>query len=147
MKIENKKVVSVTYELSTKDSSVKISLLETTDKEHPMVFLFGHSGLPEKFEAGLDGLKTGDNFKFSLSVDEAYGDIENEAVVRLPLDIFKLEGKFDVQDFPVGKYIPMSDNEGNIMQGKVLEVTDVDIQMDFNHPLAGKELFFVGSVL
>jgi FKBP-type peptidyl-prolyl cis-trans isomerase SlyD len=147
MKIEKNKVVSVTYELSTKDASGKIALLEKTEKDHPMVFLFGHSGLPEKFEAGLDGLKQGDKFEFSLTAEEAYGDFEQEAVVRLPLDIFKLEGKFDVQDFPVGKYIPMQDNEGNMMQGKVMQVTDADIQMDFNHPLAGKDLYFVGSVL
>jgi FKBP-type peptidyl-prolyl cis-trans isomerase SlyD len=147
MKIEKNKVVSVTYELSTIDPTGKNVLIENAGKDHPMVFLFGHSGLPEKFEAELDGLNVGDKFKFVLESDEAYGDFENEAVVRLPLDIFKVEGKFNVEDFPVGKMVPMSDPEGNIMQGKVVEVTDKDIQMDFNHPLAGMPLHFTGSVM
>jgi len=147
MKIEKNKVVSLTYELSTTDPSGKNVLIEKTDKEHPMVFLFGHSGLPEKFEAELDGLKEGDQFKFVLESEEAYGDFENEAVVRLPLDIFKQEGKFEKADFPIGKFVPMSDPEGNIMQGKVLEVTDNDIKMDFNHPLAGMNLHFTGAVI
>jgi FKBP-type peptidyl-prolyl cis-trans isomerase SlyD len=146
MKIEKNKVVSLTYELSTTDPSGKTVLIEKTDKQHPMVFLFGHSGLPEKFEAELDGLNEGDKFKFTLESDEAYGDFEKEALVRLPLDIFKIEGKFNAADFPIGKFVPMSDPEGNMMQGKVVEVTDSDIQMDFNHPLAGMALHFTGGI-
>jgi FKBP-type peptidyl-prolyl cis-trans isomerase SlyD len=147
MEITKNKVVALTYELSTKDDSGKDVLLERADKSHPMVFLFGHSGLPEKFEAELDGLKTGDNFNFKLESEEAYGDFEKEAVVRLPIDIFKVEGKFNTQDFPVGTFVPMSDSEGNMMQGKVVEVTEKDIQMDFNHPLAGMDLYFNGTVI
>ncbi|MBX9851524.1 MAG: peptidylprolyl isomerase [Cytophagaceae bacterium] len=147
MKIAKNKVVSVTYELSTKDESGQIVLLEKADPKNPMVFLFGHSGLPEKFEAELDGLDNGSAFQFTLESDEAYGDFEDEAVVRLPLDIFKVEGQFNEKDFPVGTFVPMSDSEGNMMQGRVLEVTDKDIQMDFNHPLAGMDLYFKGTVV
>jgi FKBP-type peptidyl-prolyl cis-trans isomerase SlyD len=147
MKIEKNKVVSVSYELSTTDPSGKNVMIEKTDKDHPMTFLFGHSGLPEKFEAELDGLNEGDPFKFVLDSEEAYGDFEQEALVRLPLDIFKVDGAFNKEDFPVGRMVPMSDPEGNIMQGKVVEVTGNDIQMDFNHPLAGMNLHFNGSVL
>jgi FKBP-type peptidyl-prolyl cis-trans isomerase SlyD len=147
MKITKNKVVSVTYELVTKDENGNDVLLEKADPSHPMIFLFGHSGLPEKFESELDGLQVGDPFKFSLESEEAYGDFEEEAVVRLPLDVFKVEGKFTPTDFPVGSVVPMSDAEGNIMQGRVLEVTDKDIEMDFNHPLAGMDLFFTGNVV
>jgi len=147
MQITKNKVVAVTYELSTKDESGQDILLEKADNSHPMVFLFGHSGLPEKFESELDGKKTGDAFKFKLETEEAYGDFEQEAVVRLPLDVFKVEGKFEPKDFPVGTFVPMSDSDGNVMQGKVIEVTDKDIQMDFNHPLAGMDLYFDGSVM
>ena len=147
MKIEKNKVVSVTYELSTTDPAGNNVLIENAGEDHPMVFLFGHSGLPEKFESELDGLNIGDKFKFILESEEAYGGFENEAVVRLPLDIFMVEGEFNVADFPIGKFVPMSDPEGNIMQGKVLEVTESDIQMDFNHPLAGMNLHFDGSVM
>jgi FKBP-type peptidyl-prolyl cis-trans isomerase SlyD len=147
MKIEKNKVVSVTYDLSTTDPTGKNVLIEKAGSDHPMTFLFGHSGLPEKFESELDGLNEGDKFNFVLETEEAYGNFENEAVVRLPLDIFKVEGKFNVEDFPIGKFVPMSDPEGNIMQGKVVEVTDNDIQMDFNHPLAGMNLHFDGSVM
>ena len=80
MKITKNKVVSVTYELLTKDETGNDVLLEKADQSHPMIFLFGHSGLPEKFESELDGLEVGAPFNFTLETDEAYGDFEEEAV-------------------------------------------------------------------
>jgi len=41
----------------------------------------------------------------------------------------------------------MHDQEGNRMQGLVVEITDTFVKMDFNHPLAGKNLHFIGEVL
>jgi FKBP-type peptidyl-prolyl cis-trans isomerase SlyD len=49
--------------------------------------------------------------------------------------------------FQVGAMIPMSDNEGNHLSGKILSITDENVQMDFNHPLAGTDLHFEGSIL
>jgi FKBP-type peptidyl-prolyl cis-trans isomerase SlyD len=147
MKIENNKVVSITYELKTTDKEGTKKTIEKVGKEHPMVFLFGSSGLPEKFEASLLGLNPGDNFDFVVKSEEAYGDLEKDAVVTIPLDTFTNEGKFDENNFPVGKILPMSDQDGNIMHGKVLQVTKEGIKMDFNHPLAGMDLYFTGQVV
>ncbi len=43
--------------------------------------------------------------------------------------------------------IPMSDNQGNHLQGTIKDIIDGNIIMDFNHPLAGADLHFTGSVL
>jgi FKBP-type peptidyl-prolyl cis-trans isomerase SlyD len=147
MKIEKNKVVSIAYELKSTDESGKKKSIEKVDKAHPMVFLFGASGLPEKFEDSLNGMKEGDNFDFVVESDEAYGDIEKEAIVNIPVDTFKVDGKFDAASFPVGKMVPMSDQDGNMLRGKVVQVTDEAIKMDFNHPLAGMDLYFTGEVV
>ena len=47
----------------------------------------------------------------------------------------------------VNNILPMTDNEGNHLQGRVLEVTAEYVKMDFNHPLAGQELHFTGNIL
>jgi len=47
----------------------------------------------------------------------------------------------------VGNDIPMQNNEGQTLMGKVLEITDDKVKMDFNHPLAGLDLFFKGEIL
>src|SRR4051812_19042366 len=129
MKIEKNKVVSIAYELKTTDDAGKKKTIEKVDKDHPMVFLFGSSGLPEKFENSLDGMKEGDKFDFVVESDEAYGEIEKEAIVKIPVETFKVEGKFDAASFPVGKLVPMSDQDGNMLRGKVLEVTSDAIKM------------------
>jgi FKBP-type peptidyl-prolyl cis-trans isomerase SlyD len=41
----------------------------------------------------------------------------------------------------------MRDSEGNALDGTVVEVTDSAVVMDFNHPLAGQDLFFTGNVV
>ncbi|HEX8549039.1 MAG TPA: FKBP-type peptidyl-prolyl cis-trans isomerase [Cytophagaceae bacterium] len=147
MKVENNKVVTITYDLFIENESQPKILIEKADKSQPAVFLFGASGFPEKFEDELDGLNSGDSFEFSLTKEEAYGDFEDEALIRLDKSVFKENDQFDEDKFKVGSYIPMSDQDGNTIPGKIMEVTDTDLQMDFNHPLAGFNLSFVGEVI
>jgi len=41
---------------------------------------------------------------------------------------------------------PMMDQEGNKLPGRIMEINEEDVLMDFNHPLAGKELHFTGEI-
>ncbi|MFN3402529.1 MAG: peptidylprolyl isomerase [Cytophagaceae bacterium] len=147
MKIEKNKVVSVSYNMQAKDQNGETHLQESVDAQQPMVFIFGMSGLPEKFEAELDGKKTGEKFDFTISYEEGYGDFEEEAVVTLSKDIFKIDGKFDDQRFQPGTVVPMQDSEGNHLRGRIVEVGAADLVVDFNHPLAGLDLEFKGEVV
>lgn len=47
----------------------------------------------------------------------------------------------------VGNFVPMQDNEGNPLEGKIVEVNSEHVKMDFNHPLAGKTLHFTGKIV
>jgi len=146
MKIEKNKVVTLTYELRIMDENGEQSLIETANKEQPMVFIHGMSGLPDQFEDNLDGLNSGDNFDFKLDTEDGYGEYNEEAVVELPKNVFEVEGSVPENMLEEGNYIPMTDSEGNQLQGRVVEVTADNVKMDFNHPLAGKELYFKGKV-
>lgn len=147
MIIEDNKIVSLTYELSTNDENGQQTLVEKVEQDNPMVFLFGVGGLLERFEDNIRGLTVGDGFEFSIDPEEGYGEFDEEAVVSLPKDVFKVDGKIDNNMLQVGNFIPMTDNEGNRLQGKVLEVEQENIVMDFNHPLAGKNMHFKGNVV
>ncbi|RZJ61091.1 MAG: peptidylprolyl isomerase, partial [Hymenobacter sp.] len=76
-------VVTLTYDLSVTDDNQQKVLVEQAESDEPMVFLFGHSGLPEEFEHQLDGKNTGDTFSFSLTPEQAYGDYDDQAVVQI----------------------------------------------------------------
>ena len=146
MKIEKNKVVTLTYELRILDENGEQNLIETANEEQPMVFIYGMSGLPDQFEDNLGGLNSGDSFDFKLDTEDGYGEYSEDAVVDLPKNVFEVEGSVPDNMLEEGNYIPMSDSEGNQLQGRVVDVTDDTVKMDFNHPLAGKELYFKGKV-
>jgi FKBP-type peptidyl-prolyl cis-trans isomerase SlyD len=145
MKIEKNKVVALTYTL--KYDNANGETIEVADDRDPLVFLYGTGGMLPKFEANLDALSTGDNFEFILEKNDAYGDFTEEAIVELSKDIFRIEGEIDEEMLKVGSFIPMQDQDGHPLQGKVLSVNDNDVRMDFNHPMAGKNLHFSGAIV
>lgn len=146
MKIEKNKVVTLTYELRILDENGEQNLIETANEEQPMVFIYGMSGLPDQFEDNLDGLNSGDSFDFKLDTEDGYGEYNEDAIVDLPKNVFEVEGSVPDNMLEEGNYIPMSDSEGNQLQGRVVEISGETVKMDFNHPLAGKELYFKGKV-
>lgn len=139
-------IVTLTYDLSVTDDNQQKVLVEQAEADEPMVFLFGHSGLPEEFERQLDGKNAGDSFSFSLTPEQAYGDYDEQAVVQIPKEVFEIDGKLDTEMLQPGNYLPMADNEGHHMQAKVVEIGDEQVTMDFNHPLAGMVMHFDGQV-
>ncbi|HET6245406.1 MAG: peptidylprolyl isomerase [Bacteroidetes bacterium] len=147
MVVEDKKVVSVSYELSVKEDDAE-TLIEKTEENNPFVFLFGAGGLLEAFEGNLKGLKPGEKFDFTIAAEHGYGMREKDNVAHIPIEAFlNSEGEMDNEMVRVGNYLPMVDSEGNKLNGMVQDISDKQITMDFNHPLAEKDLRFVGEVL
>ncbi len=145
MKITKNKMVVVTYDLQIDDSQGE--LIEQATLENPLQFLFGAGVMLPKFEEYLSGYKQGDEFEIKLSKNEAYGELNNDAIVELPKHVFLADGKFDDELVKVGSAVPMMSNDGQRLNGLVLEVNDETVKMDFNHPLAGEDLYFKGSVV
>jgi len=148
MKVGNNTVVSVTYDLHTSSKAdPEQTFIESADKANPLEFLFGIGGMIPAFEDNLEGKVSGDRFDFSIPAADAYGEFDEAALVKLPLDIFKVNGKVDMDILKPDMIIPMTDSEGNQLNGKILEVVGEEVSMDFNHPLAGSDLHFAGEVI
>jgi FKBP-type peptidyl-prolyl cis-trans isomerase SlyD len=144
MEIIKEKVVSITYELRKDEKNG--DLVEKVTSENPLTFLYGTGGMLPKFEENLAGMKAGEEFNFGLSSEEAYGPVIDNAIVDVPIDVFKVDGNIDSNILKLGNMVPMMDNSGNRMNGKVIEIKEDAVTMDFNHPMAGKDLFFTGKV-
>ncbi len=147
MTISENKVVSVNYQLTAKKGNAQEELIEQTSTDRPFVFLAGFGGVLPDFEANLEGKQKGDRFDFKITADKGYGLYEKEYVIKIDRAAFEIDGKFDDSRVKVGVELEMSDAEGNPLMGKVLEITDKAVEMDFNHPLAGHDLHFIGEVL
>jgi len=145
MTIETNMVVSLNYKLTNHNTGEQI---EETTSENPMVFLYGVQSIIPEFEENIAGKKVGDAFKFWIASDNAYGQPSEEQIVMIPLNVFQLEDdKINEEEIFVGSVVPMSDNEGNRLVGQILDITEEFVKMDFNHPLAGKDLHFEGVIL
>jgi FKBP-type peptidyl-prolyl cis-trans isomerase SlyD len=145
MTVGENKVVSMIYTL--REESESGQMIQKVTEDRPFVYLFGIGGLLPAFKANLEGLKTGDAFSFVLKKDEAYGLPSDENIIRLDKQVFEIDGVFDEAAIKVGEIIPMEDEEGYPLSGKVLEVGDNNVLIDFNHPLAGLDLYFEGKIL
>jgi FKBP-type peptidyl-prolyl cis-trans isomerase SlyD len=145
MKIGNNKMVSLTYDLHYDDFEGE--MIEQATSENPLSFVFGSGLMLPKFESQLEGLEVGKSFEISLQDVDAYGELDENAIVDLPKHIFFVDGEFDEEMIAEGNTVPMMSTSGQKLNGIVLEVTDDTVKMDFNHPLAGENLFFKGEIL
>ena len=145
MTIAKDKMVSVTYELKLdgKDGDV----FEKAGIESPLVFLYGSGMMLPAFERALLNKKASDTFEISIAAVDAYGEVNEEAIVDLPKNIFMVDGKIDEELIAPGNSVPMMSTSGQRMEGLVVSVDENIVQMDFNHPLAGEDLHFTGEVL
>ncbi|PLW94577.1 MAG: peptidylprolyl isomerase [Marinilabiliales bacterium] len=144
MKIEAGKTAIVKYTLLNAVSGDKI---ESTSNEHPAKFTFGTHQLIPDFEKNLMGLSAGDEFDFIIDAKNAYGPVDNYAIFDIPLETFEVDGKIDEKMIQVGNIIPMTDNEGNKHLGKITKVLANAVTLNFNHPLAGQNLRFIGKII
>ena len=145
MTIAKDKMVSVTYEL--KLDGKEGDIFEKAGKDSPLIFLFGSGMMLPAFESGLAEMNNGDKFEISIPAVDAYGEVNEEAIVELPKSIFMVDGKIDEELITPGNAVPMMSTSGQRMEGIVVSVDENTVQMDFNHPLAGEDLHFTGEVL
>ena len=140
------KFVEVAYDLFVGEEG-KQELMEKATAKEPLRFVFGLGQMLESFEKQLATLQPGDTFDFTIPSQDAYGEYDDDHVIELPKSTFLVNGKFDTEMIYPGNVIPMMDSNGNRLNGSVVEIKDDIVVMDFNHPLAGEDLHFVGSVL
>ena len=141
MKIAPNTHVALTYQLL-----VDGEIVDQATAERPLEFIYGAGFLLPAFEQNIENLEAGQAFEFRLDAENGYGEVMAEAVIELPKTAFMVDGKIEEGMLEVGSTIPMMDNQGHQMVGTVTQVGRESVTMDFNHPLAGKELNFSGKV-
>ena len=140
MIIEKDKVVSVSYKLTVEET-----IVDQSKEDDPLAFLFGAGQMIPGFEKNLAGLKQGDDYDFKVQPEEGYGPVNEQAIVEINKEIFVSNGEL-IKELVVDAVLPLQDQEGNRMNGRVVSIGIDKVKMDFNHPLAGKELNFTGQV-
>lgn len=143
MNIQKNTVAAITYQVMNASTGTLLQDATAQDQE----FLFGHGLLLDVFENNLIGLSEGESFHFEAKAAEAYGAVDPRAIFDMPLSTFAEEdGSVDDEVVQVGHIFPMQDENGYRHYGKIIRKMKDRVTMDFNHPMAGKDLLFSGKV-
>lgn len=145
MKIGKHTVVTLHYMLQEGDAGGH--LIEETTGGEPLVFLQGIGQMIPEFERQLEGKSPGDHFAFGIKAEDAYGSYDEESKVKIPLETFVIDGELATDLLEIGRTITMRDEEGSAIQGTILDIGEKEVSMDFNHPMAGIDLFFSGKIV
>jgi len=147
MQIGQNTVVTVTYSLKSNLPGSAPEFVEETGIGNPLVFLFGGGQLIPEFEKNLSGLVEGNDFSFVIDAENGYGEMDEEAIVEVGNELFKVDGVLDLDILKIGNTVPLVDRDGNQMMAKIIGTADEMVTLDFNHPLAGHTLHFSGKVV
>lgn len=145
MKINKGSKIQVHYRLHESDAAGE--LIESTRAEEPMEFVMGEDPMLPAFEEALMGKSAGDRFMIQIPAADAYGPELEELFTEVPKSDFISEGELDEGIFEIGEIVPMETEDGEVLEGVICEVNLNSVVLDFNHPLAGIDLFFEGEIV
>lgn len=146
MEEKKNKYIAVAYKLYTNENGTE-NMIEEAPVDKPFQFISGMGLALDDFEKNVAELKKGEEFEFSLTKEQAYGEHEEERVLSLDKEMFCINGKLDTEHIFVDAIIPLQNENGQRFLGKVMEIGDSKVKVDLNHPLAGKDLHFKGSIV
>ena len=132
MKIKNNTVVVFHYKMTDEHGEV----IESSIEQEPAAYLYGHKNMIETLEHSMSGKEVGDKFSVTLQPDMAYGRIRTNSELRVSIKNLKFEGKLEP-----GMMVPLKTVEG-FRPVTVVKVGKFNVDIDYNHPLAGKTLTF-----
>ncbi len=131
------KKISIEYTLKLEDGTK----VDSNVGGKPFTFIQGKHQIIPGLEKAIAGMKIGETKDIVVPPEEGYGPVRKEAFrevekQRLPADALK-----------VGTMLQGRDPSGGVIYARVAEVKEKTVVLDFNHPLAGKKLYFSVKIL
>lgn len=132
--ITDKSQVTLHFSLSFTDGQVVDS---TFERAEPVTFSMGDGSLLAGFEKHLLGLQKGDEQSFNVKPEDAFGQANPNNVQR-----FKRSDFADDIELQEGLVLSFADANQSELPGVVKSFSDEQVVIDFNHPLAGRDIVF-----
>lgn len=132
-KVQKGNKVKVHYTGKLSDGQV----FDSSEGREPLEFTIGSGMLIQGFETGVVGMEVGDTKTVKITPEEGYGERNDELVAVVP----RTNIPPDV-DVSVGQMLQVQQPNNQTVNVVVTDVSDENVTLDANHPLAGKELTF-----
>jgi FKBP-type peptidyl-prolyl cis-trans isomerase SlyD len=112
------------------------SITESSEGGSPVVYMHGRNNIVPGLETQLTGKTSGDKFTAIVTPEQGYGLRNETAIQRVPLKHIATRGPFQP-----GQMVVVNTRDGG-RQARVIKVGHFNVDLDLNHPLAGKTLTF-----
>jgi FKBP-type peptidyl-prolyl cis-trans isomerase SlyD len=129
--------VSLEYTLRLEDKAV----VDTNVGSEPLTYVHGSDQIVPGLEKGLEGMKKGESKEVTVVPEDGYGVVNPEALIEVEKE------KVPENAVKVGAQLEGRDANGRPVYARVVEVKDKMVVLDFNHPLAGRTLYFDVKIL
>ena len=133
MKIKTNMVVGIEYTLT---EAGKSEILDSNKGGMPLEFITGKGHIIPGLEKALVGMKEGESADILVKAQDAYGLRDENAIQTLPRE------QFEGIELEKGMSLYGQDEQGGTVEVRVKDFDDKTVTVDFNHPLAGKDLMF-----
>ncbi len=137
MAINDNQVVSISYEL--KDMATG-EVIDSNLEAEPLTFIVGKGQIIPGLENAIKNLAQGVSSDIEVSAKDGYGEYDEAAVQSLPKE------QFAGLEMSEGMTLYGQGEDGGTVQVVVKSFNDESVEVDFNHPLAGKNLLFAIGV-
>ena len=112
-------------------------VFDSSEGGTPLAFTIGNGQVIPGFENGVIGMAPGDTKTVRIPCVDAYGERQNEGVMQVP------RGEFPPNmPLEVGASVQGQQQSGQVVSFTIVAVSDQEVTLDANHPLAGKDLTF-----
>lgn len=137
LKVQDGQVVSMEYTLK-----VDGVVTDSSEGREPLEFVHGAGNIIPGLEREMTGMTVGDSKDVVIAAADGYGERDEEAFMEVPRDQFP-----DEIPMKVGTELQVQNQAGQPMFARIEKVEDKNVRLNFNHPLAGKDLHFSVKVV
>lgn len=117
-------------------------VVDSTFDSQPASFEVGDGNLLDGFEEVLFGMAAGNRETFIIQPENGFGQHNPSNVQEIP------RSEFDpTMELEEGLILSFADAANGELPGVVSAIKDDVVEVDFNHPLAGRELHFEVEIL
>jgi FKBP-type peptidyl-prolyl cis-trans isomerase SlpA len=148
MTLESKQSIAAGSLISLHFSLALITgeLIDSNFDQPTASFRLGDGSMLPGFEQKLLGLRAGDEIEATLGAEQAFGEINPANRHRFPIAKFRNLLEDELIPTEVGAVVSFKDAGGFDLPGVIAELTESMVVVDFNHPLAGKEIIFKARI-
>jgi len=136
LQIETGMSVTLHFSLVLEDGHI----IDSNFESEPATFSVGDGNLLPGFESTLMGLVNGDEREFTIPPEQAFGQHNSQNVQAVE------RGNFDQEELELGAMFSFQNGDGEL-PGVIVDVDENEVMIDFNHPLAGKNIIFQVKII